>query len=135
MDAQVAQTPTVAQRTAFERVFGCRYVKSTVCRHRGVWKKADQELIDRYVAMGAVETAVWGEFVRQVEGRPAGKIKLTQSQLIGPGSAPINMIHNAQSSPPGVLVEVKHTKEEDEAVDELMSESAVSLPDEANQQC
>jgi hypothetical protein len=92
MDALVAQTPTVVQRTAFERVFGCRYVKSTVCRHRGVWRKAEPDLIERFVAMGAVETAVWGEFVRQVEGRPAGKIR--QSHLIKSGSVPAEMLHN-----------------------------------------
>jgi len=80
MDGLIAQTPTVVQRTAFERVFGCRYVKSTVCRHRGVWRKADAELRETFEAMGADERAVWGEFVRRVEGRPPGKIGQSQSQ-------------------------------------------------------
>ena len=44
MDKLTAATPSLTQRAAFERVFGCRYVKSTVCRHRGVWKRADAGL-------------------------------------------------------------------------------------------
>ncbi|KAH7927043.1 hypothetical protein BV22DRAFT_1007806 [Leucogyrophana mollusca] len=74
MDSIVAQTPTATQRMAFERVFGCRYVKSTVCRHRGVWRKAGPGMRNMYEAMGTDERAVWGEFVRRVEGRPPGKI-------------------------------------------------------------
>ncbi|KAI0030387.1 hypothetical protein K488DRAFT_36389, partial [Vararia minispora EC-137] len=61
--------PTLTQRAAFERVFGCRYVKSTVCRHRGVWRRADAATRDAFVAMERSEHAMWGEFVRRVEGR------------------------------------------------------------------
>lgn len=71
MDAMVAQSPTATQKAAFERVFGCRYVKSTVCRHRGVYRKADASVRNLFEAMGNDERAVWGEFVRRVEGRPA----------------------------------------------------------------
>ena len=71
MDAMVAQSPTATQKAAFERVFGCRYVKSTVCRHRGVYRKADGGVRTMFEAMGNDERAVWGEFVRRVEGRPA----------------------------------------------------------------
>ncbi|KAF9233356.1 hypothetical protein BU15DRAFT_8401, partial [Melanogaster broomeanus] len=63
--------PTVTQKMAFERVFGCRYVKSTVCRHRGVYRKADAGLRGSFEGMGNDEKAVWGEFVRRVEGRPS----------------------------------------------------------------
>ncbi|EGO04229.1 hypothetical protein SERLA73DRAFT_173674 [Serpula lacrymans var. lacrymans S7.3] len=73
MDSLISQTPTVTQKAAFERVFGCRYVKSTVCRHRGVWRRADIPIKNLYEAMGTDERAVWGEFVRRVEGRPPGK--------------------------------------------------------------
>ena len=71
MDTLVAQSPTATQKAAFERVFGCRYVKSTVCRHRGVYRKADPSVRSLFEAMGNDERAVWGEFVRRVEGRPA----------------------------------------------------------------
>ncbi|KAF4602669.1 hypothetical protein EYR40_005884 [Pleurotus pulmonarius] len=78
MEALVHQTPNggaaMTQRMAFERVFGSRYVKSTVCRHRGVWRKAPQSLRDEFEAMGEDERACWGEFVRRVEGRPPGRI-------------------------------------------------------------
>ncbi|KAF8127265.1 hypothetical protein EV363DRAFT_1223528 [Boletus edulis] len=70
MDVLVAQSPTATQKVAFERVFGCRYVKSTVCRHRGVYRKADPSVRNLFEAMGNDERAVWGEFVRRVEGRP-----------------------------------------------------------------
>jgi len=72
MDALVAQSTngsTVTHKAAFERVFGSRYVKSTVCRHRGLWKKAHPNLKEQYEAMGHNEHACWGEFVRVVEGR------------------------------------------------------------------
>ena len=52
--------------------FGCRYVKSTVCRHRGVWRRADEKVQREFEAMGRDEKAVWAEFVRRVEGK-AGK--------------------------------------------------------------
>ncbi|KAG9309840.1 hypothetical protein JVU11DRAFT_1148 [Chiua virens] len=71
MDAMVAQSPTATQKAAFERVFGCRYVKSTVCRHRGVYRKADAAVRNLFEAMGNDERAVWGEFVRRAEGRPS----------------------------------------------------------------
>ena len=64
----------MTQRTAFERVFGSRYVKSTVCRHRTIWRKAHQTLREQFESMGADDDrACWGEFVRRVEGRPPGK--------------------------------------------------------------
>ena len=76
MDLLVAQSPpgsNMTQKTAFERVFGSRYVKSTVCRHRAVWRKASPQLRQQFEAMGIDDRACWGEFVRRVEGRPPGK--------------------------------------------------------------
>ena len=72
MDALVASMPTLTQRAAFERVFGCRYAKSTVCRHRGVWRRAREDIRTAFERMGRDERAVWGEFVRRVEGRASG---------------------------------------------------------------
>lgn len=69
MDGMITQQPTTTQRAAFEKVFGCRYVKSTVCRHRGVWRRADESTKSCYELMGHDEHAMWGEFVKQVEGR------------------------------------------------------------------
>ncbi|EKM56243.1 uncharacterized protein PHACADRAFT_92809 [Phanerochaete carnosa HHB-10118-sp] len=69
MDKLTAATPSLTQRAAFERVFGCRYVKSTVCRHRGVWKRADGALKDAFVRMGTGEGALWGEFVKKTDFR------------------------------------------------------------------
>lgn len=74
MEMLIAQSPAgtaLTQRAAFERVFGSRYVKSTVCRHRGVWRKAQGPLREQYEAMGNDERACWGEFVRRFEGRAA----------------------------------------------------------------
>ncbi|TCD66203.1 hypothetical protein EIP91_001650 [Steccherinum ochraceum] len=69
MDQMIAQQPSVTQKLSFERVFGCRYIKSTVCRHRAVWKRADPTIKDSYEAMGLDERAVWGDFVKKVEGK------------------------------------------------------------------
>ncbi|KAF8972104.1 hypothetical protein BDZ97DRAFT_1011575 [Flammula alnicola] len=86
MDLLISQSPTGAsmtQRTAFERVFGSRYVKSTVCRHRAVWRKAPRVLREQFEHMGTDDRACWGEFVRRVENRPPGKnanIELMPSQ-------------------------------------------------------
>lgn len=71
--AHAAASGGMTQRQAFERVFGCRYVKSTVCRHRAVWRRAHQSLKEQFEALGSDERACWGEFVRRVEGRPPGK--------------------------------------------------------------
>lgn len=76
MDTLIAQSPAgdnMTQRIAFERIFGLRYVKSTVCRHRAIWKKADSTLRQQFEALGTDQRACWGEFVRRVEGRPSGK--------------------------------------------------------------
>ena len=73
MDRLVAQTPSMTQRVAFERIFGSRYVKSTVCRHRGVWKRASPATRNQFIALGDDERVLWGEFVRTVEGRQTAK--------------------------------------------------------------
>lgn len=81
METLIAQSPTgdsLTQRAAFERVFGSRYVKSTMCRHRGVWRKAQGPLRERFEAMGNDEGACWGEFVRRFEGRPSSKSSVRQ---------------------------------------------------------
>lgn len=90
MDLLISQSPTGAsmtQRTAFERVFGSRYVKSTVCRHRAVWRKAPHGLREQFEEMGTDDRACWGEFVRRVEGRsPAkggGSIGSDQGSVMG----------------------------------------------------
>lgn len=90
MDLLISQSPTGAsmtQRTAFERVFGSRYVKSTVCRHRAVWRKAPHGLREQFEEMGTDDRACWGEFVRRVEGRsPAkagGSIGSDQGSVLG----------------------------------------------------
>jgi len=72
MDALANSHPSLTQRAAFERVFGCRYVKSTVCRHRAVWRRADEEIRTAFIKLGRDERAMWGEFVRRVEGRASG---------------------------------------------------------------
>ena len=69
MDSLITQQPTLTQKCAFEKVFGCRYVKSTVCRHRSVWRRADDGVKVTFETMGTDERAVWGNFVKQVEGR------------------------------------------------------------------
>ncbi|KAF9269866.1 hypothetical protein L218DRAFT_953502 [Marasmius fiardii PR-910] len=66
-------TPNMSQKAAFERVFRSRYVKSTVCRHRSVWKRAPREIREEFESYGDDERGSWGEFVRRVEGKPPGK--------------------------------------------------------------
>jgi len=125
MDGLIAQTPTVVQRTAFERVFGCRYVKSTVCRHRGLWKKADPELREAYEDMGVDEKAVWGEFVRRVEGRPPGKVGQSQGQVLIQGQ--LVTPHRAQpNSTPGQPPSIESGQAE-EAEDSVMGSLRLSL--------
>lgn len=68
MDVLVAAQPSLTQRSAFERVFSCRYVKSTVCRHRGVWRRAPKELRETFERMGQDERGLWSEFIKRIEG-------------------------------------------------------------------
>ena len=98
MDLLISQSPTGAnmtQRTAFERVFGSRYVKSTVCRHRAVWRKAPRHLREQFEAMGTDERACWGEFVRRVENRPPGKH--SSMDLMSPTAASSLGYHQSQN--------------------------------------
>ncbi|KAF8972071.1 hypothetical protein BDZ97DRAFT_1596546, partial [Flammula alnicola] len=55
------------QCTAFERVFGSRYAKSTVYRHRAVWRKATRILREQFAHMSMEDHACWCEFVRRIE--------------------------------------------------------------------
>ncbi|KAF8966027.1 hypothetical protein BDZ97DRAFT_1809218 [Flammula alnicola] len=100
MDLLISQSPTGAsmtQRTAFERVFGSRYVKSTVCRHRAVWRKAPRVLREQFEHMGTDDRACWGEFVRRVENRPPGKN--ANIELMPPQQNPtIGGYHEQQNS-------------------------------------
>ncbi|KAH8105432.1 hypothetical protein BXZ70DRAFT_920845 [Cristinia sonorae] len=98
MDGMIAHQPAVTQKIAFERVFGCRYIKSTVCRHRAVWKRSDQATRDAYEAMGLDERAVWGDFVKKVEGKPD---KNTPQQQTMPQAPPprSNMTQTMQLQP------------------------------------
>ncbi|KIK65550.1 hypothetical protein GYMLUDRAFT_70654 [Collybiopsis luxurians FD-317 M1] len=66
--------PHLTQKQAFERIFGSRYVKSTLCRHRGVWRNAPREIRDEFERYGDDERGIWGSFVRKVEGKmPKGE--------------------------------------------------------------
>ncbi|KAI6040988.1 hypothetical protein EDC04DRAFT_2672454 [Pisolithus marmoratus] len=51
MDAITTQSPTVTQCVAFERAFGCRYAKGTVCRHHAVYRKADPTIREAFERM------------------------------------------------------------------------------------
>ncbi|THV03856.1 hypothetical protein K435DRAFT_962198 [Dendrothele bispora CBS 962.96] len=81
-ETTTATTPNLTQKTAFERVFGSRYVKSTLCRHRGVWRRAPREIREEFERYGDDERGMWGEFVRRVEGKPPGKSALANQQQL-----------------------------------------------------
>ncbi|GLB33136.1 hypothetical protein LshimejAT787_0100210 [Lyophyllum shimeji] len=98
-------TAPMTQRAAFERVFGSRYVKSTVCRHRGVWRKAKGELREQFEAMGSDERACWGEFVRRIEGRPPSKtVSAGAAPPMMPPPAPPQGVMMYHARPPGEMV-------------------------------
>lgn len=101
MDLLIAHSASGAgmtQRQAFERVFGSRYVKSTVCRHRAVWRKAHQSLREQFEAMGSDDRACWGEFVRRVEGRPPGKGAGASDGMMSPSSNTTMGYHDQQDT-------------------------------------
>jgi len=103
MDLLIASSPSGAsmtQRMAFERVFGSRYVKSTVCRHRAVWRKAPRALREQFELMGSDDRACWGEFVRRVENRPSAKNQNNVELMATPTSS--NMGYHEQQNPPEV---------------------------------
>ncbi|TFK22801.1 hypothetical protein FA15DRAFT_671129 [Coprinopsis marcescibilis] len=116
MDILIGQAPSgsnMTQKIAFERVFGSRYVKSTVCRHRSIWKKADPTLRQQFEALGTVDGAVWGEFVRRIEGRPPGK---AGAQETAPTQGVIDYGQPSSSSSSGASPEDHH---EDPVMDSL----------------
>ncbi|KAL0064564.1 hypothetical protein AAF712_008509 [Marasmius tenuissimus] len=99
-------TPNMSQKMAFERVFGSRYVKSTVCRHRGVWRKAPREIREEFESYGDEERGSWGEFVRRVEGKPPGKSAHPQQHtqmLPPPPQVDPQIMHSTQPHNPPVM--------------------------------
>ena len=62
--------PRERQRGAFERVFGCRYVKSTVGRARLYWKRASPEIKEHFLALNPNDQrGKWQNFVHLMDGR------------------------------------------------------------------
>jgi len=106
-ETTTATTPNLTQKAAFERVFGSRYVKSTVCRHRGVWRRAPREIREEFERYGDDERGMWGEFVRRVEGKPPGKSALANQQQLSqmpqlPGPYGQIVQHSMQGPPVGL---------------------------------
>jgi hypothetical protein len=117
MDALASAQPSLTQRVAFERVFGCRYVKSTVCRHRAVWRRADEDLRAAFVKLGRDERAMWGEFVRRVEGRASGL-----SLQAAPGESEVGHMQGVMQVP---LQRLPLRRDESEATQEPVMGSLV----------
>jgi hypothetical protein len=117
MDALANAQPSMTQRVAFERVFGCRYVKSTVCRHRAVWRRADEDLRSAFVKLGRDERAMWGEFVRRVEGRASGL-----SLQAAPGESEVGHMQGVMQVP---LQHLPLRRDESEATQEPVMGSLV----------
>lgn len=70
VERKVLTREAITQKVAFERVFGTRYVKSTVCRHRAIYRKAPQALRDEFEAYAEDDpVGIWGDFVKRVEGK------------------------------------------------------------------
>ena len=118
MDALANSQPSLTQRAAFERVFGCRYVKSTVCRHRAVWRRADEDLRDAFIKLGRDERAMWGEFVRRVEGRGSG----LSLQAAAPGESEVGHMQSVMQVP---LQHLPLRRDESEATQEPVMGSLV----------
>ncbi|KAI0052679.1 hypothetical protein FA95DRAFT_1675044 [Auriscalpium vulgare] len=137
MDGLITAMPTLTQRAAFERVFGCRYVKSTVCRHRGVWRKAEEDVRSIFEAMGRDERAVWGEFVRRVEGRASGLQGVTpQGVLDGvmgnvgpPDMGHMQSVMQVHVSG-GMVPHMQMRREEEESAEEAVMGSLGPPPDD-----
>lgn len=92
----------MTQKTAFERIFGSRYVKSTVCRHRGVWRRAPKELREEFEAYGDEdERAFWGDFVKRVEGRTVRGVAHKNAEPVQPAQH-VQSVQNVQMLPGGV---------------------------------
>jgi hypothetical protein len=117
MDALANAQPSLTQRVAFERVFGCRYVKSTVCRHRAVWRRADEDMRAAFVKLGRDERAMWGEFVRRVEGRASGL-----SLQAAPGESEVGHMQGVMQVP---LQRLPLRRDESEATQEPVMGSLV----------
>ncbi|KAF9076475.1 hypothetical protein BDP27DRAFT_1414347 [Rhodocollybia butyracea] len=65
----IMKGPNLTQKVAFERVFGSRYIKSTLCRHKAIWRRAPRELREEFERHGDDERGIWNNFVKRVEGR------------------------------------------------------------------
>ena len=83
-----------------------------MCRHRGVWRRAEASVRNAFISMGRAETAVWGEFVRRVEGRASalsgGNSDANIPQTDASGVVPV--VSSGTMSVP-VSVQVEHTQD------------------------
>lgn len=119
MDHLVSSTsstggPGITQKAAFEKIFGSRYVKSTVCRHRGVWRKASEEVKSQFEKMGNSEQACWGEFVRKVEGREMNRIIFHQQTSAGVANGATNAQITAHATAAAVaqMAQAAHSQQQ-----------------------
>lgn len=70
MDQVQARDPRERQKTAFEKVFGCRYVKSTVGRAKLYWKRSSQEVKDHFLSLPRDDQrGKWSNFVHLMDGK------------------------------------------------------------------
>ncbi|KAF8632425.1 hypothetical protein AX17_004866 [Amanita inopinata Kibby_2008] len=104
MDRLVVQTANMTQRAAFERVFGSRYVKSTVCRHRGVWRRASRSMRDQFSELGNDERASWSAFVRAVEGRQSSKASSRGRGMMPSASHDVITFSDGESGTQGGMI-------------------------------
>ena len=70
MTSIMTQDPRERQKSAFERVFGCRYVKSTVGRAKLYWKRASHEIKEHFLQLPREDPrGKWQNFVHLMDGR------------------------------------------------------------------
>lgn len=58
------------QKSAFEKVFRCRYVKSTTGRAKLYWKRSSQEVKDHFMGLPKDDPrGRWSNFIHLMDGR------------------------------------------------------------------
>ncbi|KDR69494.1 hypothetical protein GALMADRAFT_23433, partial [Galerina marginata CBS 339.88] len=57
----------MTEAMVFPEVFGFKYVKSSVCNYKKVWKDASPEIIAEFIAYGHTAQGLWSKLSARVK--------------------------------------------------------------------
>ncbi|KAJ6479710.1 hypothetical protein C8R45DRAFT_1155848 [Mycena sanguinolenta] len=85
------------EAAAFPQVFGKDYHKGTVCKYKAHWKRIHEDLREKYLAMGEVSAASWGNMLHEAKTYIPDAAASTSCSI--PSSLPLPKSNSRSSTP------------------------------------